>query len=693
MNYHNSKKSCPRPWTPVKAEDNGNKCTFDVWGRRYTVDATPFFSSIISQGQELLNGPMRIVSCENGEASVWSDCEVFLMDGNDAESATVVSTMCSNAFYINTSMTVEFDGCVKAELKIMPRGHTVKQVFFGAGEMPKFHLDSLWLEIPLKKSSARFFQMYPKNEIRFSDGTVKPNNGFATGGDVFHGTTYFPFETQLFLCNDNVGLGCLFESAENWQPKDKTSFCECIETEDEVLLRFHMLDSHPRQWVEKGTADVHLFRPICFDIGFQVTPFKEYPADPYTEHNVHIDCFKKLDEDYETFLSKSFVKDDGTDTGETGFDRLKRLGVNTLYIHEKWNTCQNSPWLTKKAASRLKFIIDECHKRNIKLIPYFGYEMSALSPEWETRIAEAGCNRTDGKVGGMWNRVPYQRDGKVCCKSSWTDTFPEGVAYLMDTFGFDGIYIDGTVTPWACANESHGCGYRDENGELQPTYPLWACREMMKRLYQVVDSRGGTINCHTAGCYNLAGISLSHSIWEGEVTQFMMIKGNETHMPEGIFRGQFSGRLLGMPLFMLCYANPPVWTFEHSNAFSLLLGTIPKAVDMDLPLEGSAKLWEILDKFPIAKSTWHPYWENDSRVTSSNENVKVSYYEYNDVVDKSQLLVFASNTVIDNIENWSISANGTITELLPNKGVTFENTVLPQCMKGFDYKIFAIELK
>jgi hypothetical protein len=56
-------------------------------------------------------------------------------------------------------------------------------------------------------------------------------------------------------------------------------------------------------------------------------------------------------------------------------------------------------------------------------------------------------------------------------------------------------------------------------------------------------------------------------------------------------------------------------------------------------------------------------------------------------------LVFASNTVLDNIENWSLSANGTITELLPNKGVAFENAILPQRMEGFGYKIFAIKLK
>jgi hypothetical protein len=43
--------------------------------------------------------------------------------------------------------------------------------------------------------------------------------------------------------------------------------------------------------------------------------------------------------------------------------------------------------------------------------------------------------------------------------------FVDGIKNLLDTFDFDGIYIDGMMYPKGCMNEEHGCGYRDENGK------------------------------------------------------------------------------------------------------------------------------------------------------------------------------------------------------------------------------------
>jgi len=59
--------------------------------------------------------------------------------------------------------------------------------------------------------------------------------------------------------------------------------------------------------------------------------------------------------------------------------------------------------------------------------------------------------------------------------------------------GFDGVYLDGTVEPWACYNERHGCGYRAADGTLRPTYPIFGVRQFMQRLYGMFHPRGGLI--------------------------------------------------------------------------------------------------------------------------------------------------------------------------------------------------------
>jgi hypothetical protein len=515
------------PFSPVDLVCENNEAEFKLWGRSYKMDNhSPLFASVISQDEEILASPIRIVMEENGAPSNWCDTKIIPLDEEDPSSKTLLATTASDAFYINTSTTVEFDGFTKVQLKVMPRGLSVKEIFLARENKRevKFELDKLWVEIPVKKSSAIFYQVYPRCAVKNSKGeTVKENSPLSTGDSVHKGTACFPFCAQFFVSGEKSGIGIVSENAKNWQSVSKDRVIECVDEGEVVLIRIRLLDSHPASWVHRGMSDVNCFTPLSFSFGFQVTPVKQFPKNPYIERNVHIDCFKKIEGDYEKYLSQEFIKDDGTKTGENGFDRLKRLGVNTLYLHEKWNDIQNSTLLTKASADRLSFIVDECHKRNIKVIPYFGYEISSLSPEWGERMEEICVKTKDGIAKGMWNRVPYQRCVHVCCNSSVLESFPRGIGALMDRFGFDGVYLDGTATPWDCANTDHGCGYIDQEGKLRPGYPVWAARDMLMAIYKVVHSRGGTINYHTAGSYNLSSLSLCDSIWEGEVTQFAFL--------------------------------------------------------------------------------------------------------------------------------------------------------------------------
>ena len=45
--------------------------------------------------------------------------------------------------------------------------------------------------------------------------------------------------------------------------------------------------------------------------------------------------------------------------------------------------------------------------------------------------------------------------------------------------------------PIGCANERHGCGYRTTDGELRSTYPIFAVRRLMQRLYAMIHPEGG----------------------------------------------------------------------------------------------------------------------------------------------------------------------------------------------------------
>ena len=121
--------------------------------------------------------------------------------------------------------------------------------------------------------------------------------------------------------------------------EERERVIEVIENGEERIVRIHLLDSEPIKWrpYSPNWQDNVELTPIDFNFGFIATPLRELPANMFPEHSFHVDCFKKIAENYEDFFSNPVVE--GSE--EIGFDRLKRLGVNVLYLHEKWNDIQN----------------------------------------------------------------------------------------------------------------------------------------------------------------------------------------------------------------------------------------------------------------------------------------------------------------------------------------------------------------
>lgn len=146
------------PWTPMKAYEDDRICKAAMWGREYTVENNVLFTSMTSLGEELLHAPMKLVALENGgKQSVWQEQTSFLMSSTE-ENIVICGSQQSDTFVINTALNIEFDGCCDIDIKVMPRGKTVQEVF-GVSEIKPnpYSLERLWLEIPLKKSMPKIF--------------------------------------------------------------------------------------------------------------------------------------------------------------------------------------------------------------------------------------------------------------------------------------------------------------------------------------------------------------------------------------------------------------------------------------------------------------------------------------------------------------------------------------------------------
>ena len=252
------------------------------------------------------------------------------------------------------------------------------------------------------------------------------------------------------------------------------------------------------------------------------------------------------------------------------------------------------------------------------------------------------------KEGLGWYRFPAQREISVCYNSPISDAFVRGIERLVEEYGFDGIYLDGTGMVWDCKNTAHGCGYVDADGNLKATYPIFGVRNLLKKLYGIFESRGKTINCHVSDCFCTAGIAFAHALWVGEYIQYSLVQGGAKEMPEGYLRATHNGRNFGIPSELIVYENKPIWGFDDALAFSLVNGVLPRPNDIGEPLEKMSAIWKIVDAFPMADSQWYPYYKPEELPFScQNRAVKISGNCYSGSQNNRWMLWIANATTDD----------------------------------------------
>ena len=674
----------PTPYLPVSITQDENKITVYATGREYTFQKTGafFFTSIKADGEELLDGAIKVKCIEKESETVWTEQKTFVYSCNE-EKAVIIGSALGESFYVNTSITIEYDGCCFIDLKIMAKGLSVQEVFgLSNFQKPDYEIKEFSVEIPLKKTLAKFYHYFPLCKVHYFDGTVKTPEDF--NGGEFIKSVKMPFLPIIWVGDESRGLNVFAENDKN-RKYDENDAIEIIDGQN-VTVKLNLLNARPDFWQENDPCPQYRYSPITFSFGLNATPVKPYPANPYPRKILHIDCFKKVLPDYLDFLSNPVVEGES----EIGFDRIKRLGVTTLFLHEKWNMLQNFWEMPEETERQTRIIVEECHKRGIGVVPYFGFELSSLNPLWNEYAESSLVKSEDGRYKGGWYRVPRQRDYVVCYNGAWGDKYADGVIKLIEKMDFDGIYLDSTLLPFSCANEAHGCGYRDENGKLHSTYPLVAIRNMMKKIYSFVNERGGIVNAHLSGCMNGVSVGFTHLIWNGEDIQITIKNKGFDCVPIDYFLTEYTGRNMGVPNELLCYEFENVWTYKDSLCLALPHGVMPRPNDIGKPLEVTSRLWEIFDDFDISDASFHPYFKDgQTPFTGAPEKVIISYYEK----PNGKKLVFIANPDVQTKKADIFSPlfqGNSVTELYSQNVLPVANGTLSVSLDKFDCLILLL---
>ncbi|MGB9608143.1 MAG: LamG-like jellyroll fold domain-containing protein, partial [bacterium] len=243
--------------------------------------------------------------------------------------------------------------------------------------------------------------------------------------------------------------------------------------------------------------------------------------------------------------------------GRLMLDVAREMGARTIVFHEHWTDIQNYTETTH--SEELRALVEALHRRGMRLAVYFGYEMSDIAPEFPFYSQE--CLRWRP---GQWyyTRQPEQKDYGVCYNSPWADFLADGMEKVLKKYDIDGVYLDGTASPMGCDNTLHGCGYYDEKGNLHPTYPIFAVRDLMKRIYTICyhhRPKEPFVNVHNSTYLGPPTLAFATSYWDGE--QFAGVQRNGKHpldiLPLDSFRCEFMGHNIGVPADFLVYERNP----------------------------------------------------------------------------------------------------------------------------------------
>lgn len=572
------------PWTPLLIQQSRGTIRIDCWERSYLF-GEGFPRQVWARGEALLAEPCDLAVKVEGQVISWRRKEAVIVH-KGPNRGEFRFRMEGSGLELISRVFVEYDGMVRVDFSLVPDNPLL--------------LDSVTFLVPMKSERARYWYHYPGQWGSHSNTGFLPKKGY-TG----------PFRPLVWLGDESRGLAWFCESERGWHPLDREDCTRVFRQEETTVLALNLVTE---PWL--------LGETLSFTFGFHATPARD-SRDDLWEHRI---CHEGAYDMEERMLQ-------GVGNGDLPIlDWLRDSGVRTICFHEDWTPVQNH--FEPSDSEGLRNLVSACHARGMRLLLQFGYQMSDADSEWE----EYSERCLVYPMRGEYERTPQQMAYMVCYNSPWQDRLAWSVARVMDEYDVDGVYLDGTAHPWACGNTLHGCGFERPDGGRGFTYPIFATREMMRRIYTIVKSRkkDGLVHVNQATCMTIPTLSWSTGILDGE--QFSGLEsqdGLQKLYPLDVFRAQFMGHPWGLSSEMYC--NDEMFLNEHAFAISLLHDSL--VMGRPAPsLETLSRLWAMSDGFGRKQARWIPYWESERIVSVFPDQVKVSAYQR----EKSLLLVLSN---------------------------------------------------
>ncbi len=371
--------------------------TVETWGRKYVFAGSPLPSRIISQGRELLRGPVSLSLEAAGQTHALAMRAAGGFD-NSGSAARRSWTGRLGPLDCSATATVEFDGFVRIELTLTPRRKT--------------SMRRLELRVPMMPEAATLYHHANCSWSNLSEAGGAGAKGWRKA---------LAFVPYVWLGNEAAGLAWVCEHNNNWRNADANRAIEIRHTNDGVDLRLRLCD------VETSVAE-----PLRFSFGFLATPSKPLPKGWRDWRQAFLSA-----RDLPAYVQARPASPKFRNIGvlyNNHVGAFSYLPADPPEMKRKVAFLRRHGWQTVVSYMALDFT-----QKNTP-------EYLMLEREW--RRNPFSQNTTAGAV-----KMPY---ASVCNDSSWADFLVWAIDRTMDQTGTDGVYLD-CSNPNFCRSAEHGC--------------------------------------------------------------------------------------------------------------------------------------------------------------------------------------------------------------------------------------------
>lgn len=431
------------PWTSLQLDRTRDR--IDCWGREHAFKGDGLFSQVKTQDREILARPVEWIASADGKDLTWTVGSLAYAQVRDHAIDATASAI-SDKVEIKSRLHVEYDGMVKYDVELIPRGDGV--------------VERLDLVVPVKAEYATLLHatsdgcrtnyagLVPAGEGRVWDST-KVQQWVLTG-------TFIPY---VWIGTERLGLCWWADSDEGWvRPRSrKEPAVEVVRKGQEVQLVFHVI-----------ARPFKLTAPRKLTFALEATPVRPRPTWARTVNVSYGGWMTGPNYDW---------------MGSTGWC----LGGSDKY--KDWEyTCSHIMPVNEECAEDLKRRTKKAHESGRKVLVYTDIWARSFARDevkyyaWEWKPAgetpdKAAIERAKPYEG---MRVNYARSRVDFDLWALNENMKMGV----DAHYFDEIQATGQ------RNAGAGLGYRMPDGELEGECSLFAMRDYYKRLYTLMVERG-----------------------------------------------------------------------------------------------------------------------------------------------------------------------------------------------------------